>query len=170
MAQAAGLRAALAASGPDLPVYVGMRNWSPYVADTLARMQADGVRNALALILAAHRAEASFERYIGAVDAGRAALGAGAPSVTYAGSWFDHPLFIETMASADPRRARRRAGGTAGLHGPQHPGADGRRIAVRARAHDVGPPHGARPSGAATSRSPIRVAAAGRVIPGSSPT
>ncbi len=76
-----------------------MRNWSPYVADTLARMQADGVRHALGVILAPHRAEASFERYMGAVAAGRAALGADAPSVTYAGSWFDHPLFIETMAA-----------------------------------------------------------------------
>jgi len=28
----------------------------------------------------------------------RAALGADAPTVTYAGAWFDHPLFIETMA------------------------------------------------------------------------
>jgi len=98
MAQADGLRAALAAEGPALPVYVGMRNWSPYVADTLARMQGDGVRHALGVILAPHRAEASFERYMASVDAGRAALGPAAPAVTYAGSWFDHPLFIATMA------------------------------------------------------------------------
>jgi ferrochelatase len=98
MAQAAGLRDALAAVDTPLPVYVGMRNWSPYIADTLARMHADGVRHALGIILAAHRTEASWERYRGAVDAGRAALGAGAPTVTYAGAWFDHPLFIETMA------------------------------------------------------------------------
>lgn len=98
-AQAASLRRVLAAEGPRLPVYVGMRNWSPYVADTLARMQADGIRHALGLILAPHRTEASWERYMGAVDAGRAALGATAPAVTYCGSWFDHPRFIETMAS-----------------------------------------------------------------------
>lgn len=96
-AQADGLRGALAAAGSALPVYIGMRNWSPYIADTLATMRADGVRHALGLILAAHRTEASWERYSGAVEAGRAALGAGAPTVTYAGAWFDHPLFIETM-------------------------------------------------------------------------
>src|SRR6185369_9155988 len=39
MAQGDGLRAALAAAGTPLPVYIGMRNWSPYIADTLARMQ-----------------------------------------------------------------------------------------------------------------------------------
>ncbi len=99
MAQAAGLRSALAAEGSPLPVYVGMRNWAPYIADTLATMQADGLRNALGVILAPHRAEASFERYMASVDAGRAQLGAGAPTVTYAGPWFDHPLFIETMAT-----------------------------------------------------------------------
>lgn len=98
-AQADGLRAALAADGgPPLPVYVGMRNWTPYVADTLARMQADGVRHALGVILAPHRAEASWQRYQGAVVAGRAALGDAAPAVTWAGPWFDHPLFIATMA------------------------------------------------------------------------
>jgi len=98
-AQANGLRAALAAEGPALPVYVGMRNWSPYVADTLAEMQVDGVRHALAVILAPHRAEASWERYQGAVAAGRALLGRDALAVTWARPWFDHPLFIETMAS-----------------------------------------------------------------------
>lgn len=99
MAQADGLRAALAADGgPTLPVYVGMRNWSPYIADTLARMRDDGARHALGLILAPHRTEASWQRYMGAVDAGRAALGDAAPAITYAGSWFDHPLFIATMA------------------------------------------------------------------------
>lgn len=99
MKQAAGLRAALAAEGTPLPVYVGMRNWTPYIADVLAEMQRDGVRRVLGLILAPHRAEASFERYMGSVAAGCAALGAEAPVVTYAGPWFDHPLFIETMAA-----------------------------------------------------------------------
>jgi len=99
MAQADGLRRELAAAGRALPVYVGMRNWSPYVADTLAEMRADGVRRALAIILAPHRTEASWERYMGAVDAGRRALGADAPAISYAGPWFDHPLFIATMAS-----------------------------------------------------------------------
>ncbi len=110
MAQAEGLRAVLANEGPALPVYVGMRNWSPYIADTLARMQADGVRHALGVILAPHRAEASFERYMALVADGRAALGPTAPMVTYAGSWFDHPLFIATMA-ARTRDALARAPG-----------------------------------------------------------
>src|SRR5512147_1086032 len=38
--QAAALRRAL----PSLPVYVGMRNWAPYVADVVAEMTLAGVR------------------------------------------------------------------------------------------------------------------------------
>src|SRR5512145_218367 len=53
--QAAALRAELASAGPALPVYVGMRNWHPFLADTLAAMQRDGVRRALGLILAAQQ-------------------------------------------------------------------------------------------------------------------
>src|SRR5262249_10124582 len=39
--QARALEAELRA-GAALPVYVGMRNWTPYLHETLARMAADG--------------------------------------------------------------------------------------------------------------------------------
>src|SRR5712691_1265556 len=39
-AQADALRVRL---GPDVPVAVGMRNWSPFIKDALARLAADGV-------------------------------------------------------------------------------------------------------------------------------
>src|SRR5262245_9582887 len=42
--QAEGLRERLAAAGAPLPVYVGMRNWHPLLADTLRQMYSDGVR------------------------------------------------------------------------------------------------------------------------------
>ena len=137
--QAAGLAALLAAEGPALPVYVGMRCWSPYLADTLARMRDEGVRRALAVILAPHRSEASWERYTAAVEAGRAALGAGVPEVAYADGWFDHPLFIEAVASRTrdalgelavwraPDASGAAAGRAAGVvgHPPDHAGHDG---------------------------------------------
>jgi ferrochelatase len=80
------------------PVYVGMRNWEPYIADTLARMALDGVRRATGVILAPHATESSRERYVEAVDAGRATIGPRAPAVDYVGSWHVHPLFIAAMA------------------------------------------------------------------------
>jgi len=98
--QARKLEQTLAATGPKLPVYVGMRNWEPYLADTLARMAGDGVRDALGIILAPHASEASRERYTERVDAARTALGARAPAVSYAGSWHTHPLFVTAVADA----------------------------------------------------------------------
>src|SRR5574341_1204645 len=61
--QADALRARLRAGGPRLPVYVGMRNWTPYLHETLAAMAADGIRRALGLILSPHQTETSWERY-----------------------------------------------------------------------------------------------------------
>jgi len=98
--QARKLEALLAASGPALPVYVGMRNWEPYLADTLARMAADGVRRAVAVILSPHASEASRERYMERVEAARATLGARAPEVRYVGAWHVHPLFVSAVADA----------------------------------------------------------------------
>jgi ferrochelatase len=57
------------------------------------------VHRALGIILAPHRTEASWDRYISAVYAARATLGVGAPSIVWADQWFDHPLFIDAMAS-----------------------------------------------------------------------
>ena len=93
-AQAAGLRAQL---GGRLPVYVGMRNWHPYLHETLAAMADNGCRHALGIILSAFRCEASWERYIADVASARARVG-GAPDVVYAPPWFEHPRFIAAVA------------------------------------------------------------------------
>src|SRR5690348_363736 len=45
----AALEIELAAHSIKLPVYWGNRNWHPMLADTVKRMQADGMRRALAL-------------------------------------------------------------------------------------------------------------------------
>jgi ferrochelatase len=101
-AQAAGLRRALGRAGRPLPVYVGMRNWHPYLHDTLARMAAEGRRRALGLILSAFRCEASWERYMADVAGARARV-AGAPEVVWVPAWAEHPRFV--AAAADRVRA-----------------------------------------------------------------
>src|SRR5262245_33184348 len=42
LGQAEALRARLAAEGAPLPVYVGMRNWHPFLRETIAAMLRDG--------------------------------------------------------------------------------------------------------------------------------
>jgi ferrochelatase len=93
-AQAAGLRARL---GGEVAVYVGMRNWHPFLHETLATMARDGRRRALGVILSAFRCEASWERYMADVAAARARA-AGAPEVVYAPPWFEHPRFVAAVA------------------------------------------------------------------------
>ena len=62
--QADGLRKQLG----DVPVYVGNRNWHPFIEHTLRKMVADGIKQAIGFPTAAHRTEASWERYLNAVD------------------------------------------------------------------------------------------------------
>src|SRR5207247_1356615 len=104
-AQAAGLRAALVRGGRPLPVYVGMRNWHPFLHETLAAMAADGRRRAVGLILSAFRSEASWERYAADVAAARARV-AGAPEVVYATPWLEPDVgeAIRDLAKAGERR------------------------------------------------------------------
>jgi len=99
--QAEGLRARLVASGHALPVYVGMRNWHPLLADTLKTMHADGIRHAVGFIAAAHHSYSSCQQYRENVMAAQKALqdAGGHIDVTFVGSWYDHPLFIEANAA-----------------------------------------------------------------------
>ena len=97
-AQARALGHALTASGLALPVFVGMRNWHPFLHETLADMAARGHRKALGIILSAARCEASWDRYHRDVADARERT-PGAPEVEYAPPWFDHPLFHDAVAA-----------------------------------------------------------------------
>src|SRR3989449_1985775 len=97
LAQARALERELARSGAPLPVFVGMRNWHPFLHETLADMTARGVKRALGIILSPLRTEASWERYQQDVTDARAKVG-GAPEVTFARAWYDHPRFIEARS------------------------------------------------------------------------
>jgi ferrochelatase len=97
--QADALRAVLGREGPRLPVYVGMRNWHPFLADTLAAMRRDGVRRAVGVILAAQQNEAGWGRYQRDVAEARASLGPAAPEVVFAPNWHAHPLFVDAVAA-----------------------------------------------------------------------
>ena len=102
MQQAKGLEARLASAGLPLPVYVGMRNWHPYLADTLREMSDAGIRHAIGFIAAAQHSYSSCQQYKENVADARATLrAAGRPDVeiTYVESWFDHDLFIEVNAA-----------------------------------------------------------------------
>ena len=100
--QAAGLRERLAGGGPDLPVFLGMRNWHPFVDDVLSEMAAAGVKRALGVILAAHHSYSSCGQYRQNVaDARRALRRRGHPDVEvfFAPGWHTHPGFVAAHAA-----------------------------------------------------------------------
>ena len=97
--QARALEAELRSGGPALPVYVGMRNWTPYLHETLQRMADAGVRRAVGVIMAAQHTDASWGRYQRDVAAACAHIGSAAPQIDYANEWHAHPLFIEAVSA-----------------------------------------------------------------------
>jgi len=96
--QAAALNVELARRGVKIPVLLGMRNTPPWLDDALSELRDAGVRRALGFVLAAHRCEASWDRYLQNVAEAQARLGAYAPAVEYLDEWYAHPLFIEAAA------------------------------------------------------------------------
>jgi protoporphyrin/coproporphyrin ferrochelatase len=98
----AALRAALAAQGPDLPVYFGNRNWRPYLNDTIRKMGAAGVRRAIAFVTSAFSSYSGCRQYREDVIRALDAAGAGAPEVDKLRVFYNHPRFI--AANADHLR------------------------------------------------------------------
>jgi ferrochelatase len=76
-----------------LPVYVGMRNWKPYIADVVKQMRTDGVRRVVVICLAPHNSRTSVGLYR------RAALAeAGDMEMVFVEGWADHPSLAAAFA------------------------------------------------------------------------
>jgi ferrochelatase len=76
-----------------MPSYVGMRNWHPFIAETLKQMVSDNVGQAVAVCLAPHNSRTSVGLYREVL------LGAGAPfPIDFVEEWHDRPLLIEAFA------------------------------------------------------------------------
>jgi len=97
-AQADALRTKL---GPDTPVAVGMRNWSPFIKDALAGLAAAGVTRVIGIPMAPQFSTLSVQKYN---DAAANALPAGVQFEAVE-SYHAHPLLLE--AFADRVRAAR---------------------------------------------------------------
>ena len=108
-AQAAGLGERLRAAGLDLPVYVGMRNWHPFLADTLAEMSRAGVAGRSGSSpppTAAIRVACSIARTCATRRATLAEKGLPDIEIVYVGDWHTHPGYIEASAQEAERAVR----------------------------------------------------------------
>lgn len=106
------LCARLTAGGVTLPAFLGMRNWHPFLADVIKQIRQRGLRRGLGVVLAPHRCEASFGRYVRSVEEAKQQAGAGPGEIEteYLAPWYHHPLFIEAQAE----RVREVWGGAGG--------------------------------------------------------
>lgn len=76
-----------------LPVYVGMRNWKPYIADVLAKMREDGIQRAVAICLAPQNSRTSVGLYRKAVFAAADGI-----EIEFVEGWAHHPLLADAFA------------------------------------------------------------------------
>jgi protoporphyrin/coproporphyrin ferrochelatase len=92
---------ALQKENENLPLYVGMRVWTPSLADALEAMIQDERHRTIGIVLAPHQSEPSWDRYLKAVEEARMEvnlkLGKQAPEISYIDTWFKHPLFVEAI-------------------------------------------------------------------------
>lgn len=77
----------------DTRVYVGMRNWHPYIADAVAQMRLDGVTHIKAICLAPQNSRTSVGLYRKAVLAAADGL-----EVDFVAGWAEHPLLAQAFA------------------------------------------------------------------------
>jgi protoporphyrin/coproporphyrin ferrochelatase len=76
------------------PVYVGMRNWKPFIADTVKQMMADGIDQVAAICLAPQNSSTSVGLYRKALMA-ELKPGIG---LQFVESWHDHALLVQAFA------------------------------------------------------------------------
>ncbi len=78
----------------NLPVYVGMRNWKPYIADVVRQMREDGITSTVAICLAPQNSRTSVGLYRRAVFA----EAGGAIEIDFIDGWADHPQLVQAFA------------------------------------------------------------------------
>ena len=87
------LEQALNSLGPNTRVYVGMRNWHPYIADVVAQMRTDGVKRFKAVCLAPQNSRTSVGLYRKAVAAAAAGM-----EMEFVAGWAENPTLARAFA------------------------------------------------------------------------
>jgi protoporphyrin/coproporphyrin ferrochelatase len=101
-------QAELLAGELGIPVYVGMRNWKPFIADAVRALVFDGIEHVVAICLAPQNSRTSVGLYRSDLASNQGT----AFAVDFVESWHDHPLLIRAFSErlrAGLDRARREA-------------------------------------------------------------
>ncbi len=97
-AQARALEDRLAVEGPAVPVVVGMRCWSPWLADAVRELVARRAKGVATILLSAFRDAFTASQYQASLT--QAAQDAAAADIAFqeVPVWHDHPLYTEAVA------------------------------------------------------------------------
>ena len=95
-AQGKATEAELQTRGVDAKVYVGMRHWTPWIKDAVADMHADGVTDAVAIVMAPHYSSMSIGRYWQKVNDAQEAIGS-AIRFTFVDSWSKEEKLLDAQ-------------------------------------------------------------------------
>ncbi len=88
------LQGKLLAERIGTPVYVGMRNWKPFIADTVAEMKVAGVKTVRAICLAPQNSRTSVGLYRRAMETSAD----GAFEIDFVAGWSEHTLLVRAFA------------------------------------------------------------------------
>lgn len=81
----------------EYKLYIGLKHIEPFIEDAIAKMHADGITEAVSIVLAPHFSTFSVKSYNGRVL--EEAEKVGNLNVTCVESWYDEPSFIQYWAN-----------------------------------------------------------------------
>ena len=77
----------------EFKAYLGLKHIAPFVEDAVQQMQADGIEEAVSIVLAPHFSTFSIKSYNGRAQQEAEKLGG--PHISCVESWYDEPKFIQ---------------------------------------------------------------------------
>jgi len=92
-----------------------MRHWEPRIADTLERMSREGIREAVAIVMAPHNSSMSTGRYWAALAEAQRGISRPIPTVCV-DSWWRNRRFLDAQVSCTRAALPRPRAGGGGVH------------------------------------------------------
>jgi len=92
------LSTALDKIGIKIPIFIGMKNWHPFIEDVVQDIAKQGFKKGLAFILSAFRSEVSYDRYKEDVRNSLAKHASASLQYLFLNEWYRDENFMEAQA------------------------------------------------------------------------
>lgn len=81
----------------EFKLYLGLKHIEPFIEDAVEQMKADGIKEAISIVLAPHYSTFSVKSYNGRAKEHSEKING--PKIDSIDSWYDHPKFIQYWAA-----------------------------------------------------------------------